>query len=159
MLKGLDFMISFTAKLTKGRIFAGVAIILIPFLIFAAVYISHADTTDISTFDAKTKNQRKAFLEQYGWQVDMNDETEKDTVIPSEFDNVYNAYNSIQKAQGFDLEEYKGKNVKLYSIKVNNYPQNSEFVYATILVSDGVVIGGDIHSTELNGFMHGFKLD
>lgn len=152
-------MISFTAKITKTRLFIGIAIFLIPFLIFSAIYLSRNDNPEVLNLQAKTKAQRIAFLKQYGWKSDSASETEKDTVIPSEFDNVYKAYNSIQTAQGFDLSEYKGEKVKLYSIKINNYPKNSEYVYATLLVKDGAVIGGDIHSTELNGFMHGFKIE
>lgn len=160
MLKGLDFMISFTAKITKARFFTAIAIILIPLLVFSAVYISRAEkNNEITTFAGKTTSERVAFLKQFGWEVDTSDETVKDTVIPSVFDNVYEAYNSIQLSQGFDLSEYKGKAVKLYNIKVNNYPKNSEYVYATLIVLDGVIIGGDIHSTELNGFMHGFELE
>lgn len=160
MLKGLDFMISFTAKITKARFFTAIAILLIPLLIFSAVYITRTvDSEKIVTKAGANSEQRTAFLKQFGWEADSSDETVKDTVIPSVFDNVYDAYNSIQLSQGFDLSEYKGKAVKLYNIKVNNYPQNSEYVYATLIVLDGVIIGGDIHSTELNGFMHGFKID
>lgn len=160
MLKGLDFMISFTAKITKARFFTAIAIILIPLLVFSAVYISRAEkSNEITTFAGETASERVAFLKQFGWEVDTSDETVKDTVIPSVFDNIYDAYNSIQLSQGFDLSEYKGKAVKLYNIKVNNYPKNSEYVYATLIVLDGVIIGGDIHSTELNGFMHGFQLN
>lgn len=160
MLKGLDFMISFTAKITKARFFTAIAVILIPLLIFSAVYISRAaENKKQVVLAGATAEQRAAFLKQYGWEIDSSDETVKDTVIPSVFDNVYDAYNSIQVSQGFDLSEYKGKAVKLYNIKVNNYPKNSEYVYATLIVLDGVVIGGDIHSTELNGFMHGFELN
>ena len=153
-------MISFTAKITKARFFTAIAVILIPLLIFSAVFISRtAENEKIVTKSGASAEQRAAFLKQYGWEVDFSDETVKDTVIPNVFDNVYEAYNSIQVSQGFDLSEYKGKAVKLYNIKVNNYPKNSEYVYATLVVLDGVIIGGDIHSTELNGFMHGFEVN
>lgn len=152
-------MISFTAKITKTRFFIALAVILIPLLIFSATYISKNNKPDTTTLKASTQAERIAFLKQFGWEVDTDDETIKDTVIPSVFDNVYEAYNSIQKAQGFDLSQYKGRSVKLYSIKIINYPKNSEYVYATLLVLDDKVIGGDIHSTELNGFMHGFAIE
>lgn len=153
-------MISFTAKITKTRFFIAIACLLIPLLIFSAVYISRAEKQrEISFFVGGTTAERVAFLNQFGWEVDTADETVKDTVIPSVFDNVYEAYNSIQLSQGFDLSDYKGQTVKLYNIKVNNYPKNSEYVYATLLVLDGTVIGGDIHSTELNGFMHGLAIE
>ena len=72
---------------------------------------------------------------------------------------VFPKKNELQKSQGFDLTDYAGKSVTIYNYKVLNYPENSEYVYATLIVLDGVIIGGDIHSTELNGFMHGFKID
>jgi len=157
MLKGLDFMPGFILKLTKGKVLVAVCMILVPLLIFSATYLKKNSQSAISV-EAKTKAQRIAFLKQFDWQVEGGSETVKDTVIPSEFDNVYKAYNNIQLAQGFDLQKHKGERVKLYNLKVNNYPQNSEYVFATLLVKNGEIIGGDIHSTELNGFMHGFKI-
>ena len=152
-------MIGFTAKITKTKIFIGIAILLIPLLTFSAIYINRINKPEIVNLNGKTSAQRIAFLKQYGWEANKDNEDEKDTVIPTKFDNVYDAYNSIQLSQGFDLSAYKGEKVKLYSIKINNYPKNSEYVYATILVKGDTIIGGDIHSTELNGFMHGFKLE
>lgn len=157
MLKGLDFMPGFILKLTKKRIILIVCAVLVPLLIFSATYLTRLGEAEMQTL-GKTKAQRIAFLKQFDWQVEKNSETVKDTVIPSEFDNVYKAYNNIQKSLGFDLEKHKGERVKLYNIKIVNYPENSEYVYATLLVKNGEIIGGDIHSTELNGFMHGFKI-
>ena len=105
------------------------------------------------------RKKRVAFLNSYNWQVDADSEQNKKITIPTEFDNVYTAYNNIQKAQGFDLYDYKGKVVTLYTLKINNYPNDSKHVFASILVYKNKIIGGDIHSTELSGFMHGFSLD
>ena len=155
MLKGLDYMISFTAKLTKPRIFLCIACVLIPFLIFSSVYITKQNKPEILNQKGETYAQRVAFLKQFGWECG-EEESIKDTIIPNEFDNVYTSYNNIQLTLGFDLSNYKGKTVKLYTIKINNYPENSEYVYASVLVYEGTIIGGDIHSTELSGFMHSF---
>ncbi len=150
-------MPGFILKLTKEKVLVAVCICLVPLLIFSATYLKKNNKAP-EILQAKTKTQRIAFLNQFGWQVDKTSETVKDTVIPSEFDNVYKAYNNIQLSQGFDLQKYCGERVKLYNLKINNYPQNSEYVFATLLVREGKIIGGDIHSTELNGFMHGFKI-
>ena len=150
-------MPGFILKLTKKRIVFILCVVLVPLLIFSATYLTKQPMKNIE-LNGKTKAQRVEFLKQFGWQVDENTETVKDTVIPSEFDNVYKAYNNIQIAQGFDLEKFKGEAINLYNIKINNYPNNSEYVYATLLVKNGEIIGGDVHSTELNGFMHGFKI-
>ena len=82
----------------------------------------------------------------------------KEIIIPAEFDDVYEKYNDIQKEQGFDLTAYCSKRVKKWTYKVTNYPnyEGSDCIRATLLVFDGKVIGGDVCSVELDGFMHGF---
>lgn len=156
-IKGLKIMISITAKITKKRVFCAALIIIIPLMIFLAINIRSGNETDIDS-TAKDCSQRLNFLSQFGWQCDENAETVKDSVIPEKFDDVYVKYNEIQTQQGFSLEKYKGKSVRIYTEKVLNYPENSENVYATLMVYDNKIIGGDIHSTALDGFMHGFDL-
>lgn len=150
-------MPGFILKLTKAKVLVAICVVLVPLLIFSATYLKKNNGSEMSV-EGKTRGQRIAFLKQFDWQIEASSETVKDTVIPSEFDNVYKAYNNIQISQGFDLQKHAGERVKLYNLKVNNYPGNSEYVFATLLVKDGKIIGGDIHSTELNGFMHGFKI-
>ena len=151
-------MYGFTLKLTKQRIFIALSAVLIPIIVFSAVYLNKTANKKEETLIADTTQKRVAFLKSHGFDSTEKSETEKTITIPSEFDNVYTAYNNIQKAMGFDLEEFKGQKVKLYTLKINNYPKDSENVYATILIKDKKIIGGDIHSTELNGFMHGFDI-
>ncbi len=110
-------------------------------------------------YKAGTAEERLSFLSQFGWEVEEEPAEVKEVVIPEEFDDVYNQYNVIQKEQKLDLEKYKGTRVKCWSYNVKNYPgyENSDGVIrANMLVLDGVVIGGDISSTELSGFMHTF---
>lgn len=110
-------------------------------------------------YKAKTPQERLSFLSQFGWEVEEEPVEVKEVVIPQEFDDVYNQYNAIQKEQKLDLEKYKGARVKCWSYSVKNYPgyENSDDVIrANLLIFDGVVIGGDISSTELSGFMHTF---
>ena len=110
-------------------------------------------------YKAGTAEERLSFLSQFGWEVEEEPAEVKEVVIPEEFDDVYNQYNVIQKEQKLDLEKYKGARVKCWSYNVKNYPgyENSEGVIrANLLVYGGVVIGGDISSIELSGFMHTF---
>ena len=150
-------MFGFTAKITKKRIVCAVIIIMLPLQIFAAVKISNAKSATKEIYH-KNEKERIAYLTEFGWQIDENSETEKASAIPAEFDDVYKSYNELQKSQGFDLTDYAGKSVTIYNYKVLNYPENSEYVYATLIIYDGKLIGGDIHSTALDGFMHGFDL-
>lgn len=110
-------------------------------------------------YKAATEEERLSFLSQFGWEVDEEPAEVKEVVIPTEFDDVYNQYNVIQKEQNLDLEKFKGARVKCWSYNVRNYPgyeTKGGVIRATLLVFDGVVIGGDISSTELSGFMHTF---
>ena len=150
-------MFGFTAKITKTRMCIAVLCIILVFVgIFVCCYHDEGQKPEL---DARTREKRVAFLNSYNWQVDASSEQVKTITIPNEFDNVYTAYNNIQKAQGFDLYDYKGKQVCLYTLKINNYPNDSRYVFASLLVCENKIIGGDIHSTELSGFMHGFALD
>lgn len=107
---------------------------------------------------ASNASERIAYLAQFGLSVNEKPIDVKEVIIPSEFDDVYKNYNEIQLEQGFDLTQYASKRVKQWTYIVKNYPgyENSDLIRANMLIYDGKVIGGDICSVELNGFMHGF---
>ncbi len=107
--------------------------------------------------DGSDNQKRIAFLAQYGWEVEEEPAESKDVAIPMEFGDVYQKYNEIQLSQGYDLEAYRGKCVKQYSYTVTNYPGVTDPVRANLLVYEGKIIGGDVCSLNLGGFMHGFS--
>lgn len=111
------------------------------------------------SLSAATNEQRIAFLSQYGWEVHGEPAEVKEIVIPETFGDVYHNYNKIQLEQGFDLTDYQGKSVKRWTYTVKNYPgyETQECIMANMLVYENKVVGGDICSTELDGFMHTFK--
>lgn len=107
---------------------------------------------------ASSAEERAAFLSQFGWEIEAEPCEVTEVIIPEEFDETYSAYNEIQKTQGFDLSKYASKRVKRWTYIIKNYPgyENAVCIRANMLVLDGVVIGGDVCSVELNGFMHSF---
>ena len=105
-----------------------------------------------------TNEERVAFLESFGWQVQAEPTETREVMIPAQFNDVYTAYNVMQQAQGFDLEPYAGQICTQYVYKVENHPGDDQ-VYATLLVYGDEIIGGDIASTAVDGFMHGFAPD
>lgn len=120
------------------------------FILFAAA------VTVFGVFgDCDEAERCRAFLTAYGWEVE-NAVKERETVeIPAEFDEVYTAYNKLQKAADLDLERYRGKSGVRYSFVVSNYPMNvGATVYANVLCVNGKPIGGDIMTVGINGFMH-----
>ncbi len=158
-------MIIFTAKITGKKILGGV--LALALVVCAGVAISHdmsrGDTVltlDEQVIEAekvklKTNEDRVSLLEGYGWTVDRDPIESMEVRIPEAFDGVYDEYNNIQKKQGMDLMEYKGKRVTRYTYRITNHPSEEENVVANIIVYKNKLIGGDVSSCELGGFMHG----
>ena len=105
----------------------------------------------------KTSADAANFLSQFGWTVDGSNAKSVKVTIPSEFDKVFAAYNEIQRAQGLDLSKYKKKELTRYTFEVTNYPNYDGKVYANVLVYRNKVVGGDICSADVSGFVHGFE--
>ncbi len=112
--------------------------------------MSPSDFKNIST-----NEDRIAFLKKYGWEVDENAREVIEVTIPVNFDPVYEKYNQLQIGEGLDLEKYKGKTVKRYTYLVNNYEYDG-VVLANLLIYKNRVIGGDICTASVDGFVHGF---
>ncbi len=104
----------------------------------------------------KSEADVRAFLEQFGWQVSESPTEQVDIRIPGQFDKVMNAYNELQKSQGLDLSRYRDKDVVRYTYQVTNYPDYNGTVYANVIVYKHKVIGGDICSSDVTGFITGF---
>ncbi|MBQ8974696.1 MAG: DUF4830 domain-containing protein [Oscillospiraceae bacterium] len=150
-----------TAKLNKKKIVACI-LILAAILIFVIILTnmgSRAATSGLTALSAvvKSNENRVEYLQSLGWEVVDEPLEEQEITIPKEFNDIYSQYNELQKTQGFDLQEYAGMRVTRYTYQVTNYPNNSDTVVADILVYKNQVIGGDVQSTALDGFMQGLE--
>ena len=98
-----------------------------------------------------------SFLASNGWKTEPSPCEISVIRIPDRFNAVFDAYNGLQRAQGFDLAPYRGRSVTRFVFRLTEYPgaQNADCIRATVYVYNGSVIGGDISSTALDGFMHG----
>ena len=122
-----------------------------------SVYASSAGSEGKINFkNIKTNEDRINFLNQFGWQVNPEAVETVDIIIPKNFDAVYQKYNEVQKAQSLNLEKYRNKPVKRYTYEILEYDGFKGTVYANLLVYKNQIVGGDICSAELDGFMHGF---
>lgn len=154
-------MFVYSVKSSKLK---GVAlVVVIALAIGALVYLAGGDKPATSeggiSLKAGTAEERIAFLSQFGWEIDEEPLEVMEVIIPAEFDETYTAYNEMQKEHSLDLEPYRGKRCKRWTFAVSNYPgyeSKAGLVQANLLVLDGVVIGGDVCSVELGGFMQGF---
>ena len=117
-----------------------------------------SDATVSYRYDkVKTPDDAAGFLSQFGWIVDAGSVETREVTIPAEFDKVFAGYNELQKSQGLDLAKYKKKAVTRYTFTVTNYENAEGRVYANVLVYRNRVIGGDICSADVKGFIHGFE--
>ena len=155
-------MFIFSVKADKRKICVILAVLL---LIVTSVVVltklhNSAPTAECAgvkyTLSAATNEERVAFFSQFGWKVETEPVEIKEVVIPEKFNDVYNNYNTIQKNQGLDLTPFAGKSCKQWVYTVTNYPQDLG-VRATILVLDNRVIGGDLSTVAVDGFMTGFQ--
>lgn len=157
------FIYSMKANTLK---FFGVTAVALAALVALLIFIPAAEpamsdsvieTSENVRFDGiKSADDRIGFLRQFGWEADATAIEEVEVTVPEEFDKVYKAYNDLQQKQGFDLTKYMKKNVMRYTYRITNYPEYDGDVYANILIYKDRVIGGDICSADMNGFIHGF---
>lgn len=158
-------MFIFTAKLSKRKLalaVVGIGALLCAIIILLSSGKNAAKASATASGRPSGKNiltneDRVSFLKEYEWEVDEQPVEFEEVLIPSEFDEVFTAYNDLQKTQGYDLLKYKGKHVMRYSFNVKNYPNVKENVRANILIYKNTVIGGDVCSVNLDGFMHGLE--
>lgn len=116
------------------------------------------NSMEISTKKIKTNEDRVAFIRQFGWEVEESALEVAEVSVPKQFDEVYNAYNEMQKEQGFDLEKYKGKSAKRWSYRILNYPGETGEIHCNLLLVGSRIIAADISKVELGGFMHGLEM-
>lgn len=161
------FVYSFRASTLKFfGIIAVTLVALIAVIAFVPVYAEGRDNVAASAngeekeynYDkVKTSSDAANFLSQFGWAVDTDSAKCVKVTIPAQFDKVFAAYNEMQRAQGLDLSKYKKKDLTRYTFVVTNYPNYSGTVYANVLVYKNKVVGGDICSADVEGFVHGFE--
>ena len=108
----------------------------------------------------KTEEDLLNFISMFGITVKTPPVRSVDVDLPRVFDAVYAKYNDIQKKQGFDLSKYRGKSLHRYTFEITNYPTADEKqapkVYLTLFTYKDKVVGGDISSRDMGGFVRTF---
>lgn len=106
----------------------------------------------------RSNEDRVEYLRSYGWEVKEEPVATQELLIPREMDESYEEYLALQKEQGFDLEKYAGKRAKRYTYEITNYPSGETGVQANLLICKNTVIGGEVLSPQLDGFLHGLAM-
>ena len=151
-------MFIYSVKVNKTKILSFMAVFCAAIaLVFVLMPSSVGDVLNNGVSSSvKDQSSMVFFLKSFGYKSEDKAVQIEEVIIPSRFDEKYTAYNELQKVSGFDLEKFAGKTVKKYTFRLLEYPDTNDEVIANILVYNDRVIGGDISSTTLGGFQHGF---
>ena len=151
-------MMVMTAKVDMKKVIAILAAVAVLIIGLIALLGDKDDSAPTAAAAAVTTNDdRVKFLNDLGWEVSTSPTESSQVRIPKESSDVFDRYNALQKSQGYDLSAYAGKNVMRYVYKVENYPNATEPVYATLLIHKNQVIGGDITDTAAKGMIQALK--
>ena len=150
-------MLVMTAKVDKKKI-AMILAAVIALVVGLVMLFGGNDSQPTASTSVSNNDARVAFLKSFGWDVTTSPVESSQVRIPAESSDVFDRYNQLQKSQGYDLSAYAGKTVMRYVYKINNYPNATEPVYATLLVYKNQIIGGDVTDTAAKGVVRSFKM-
>ena len=149
-------MMVMTAKVDKKKIVMVLAAAAVLVAALIMLFGGGGDAAPTAAPSLSSNDGRVQFLKSFGWEVASSPVESGQVRIPQEGSEVFDRYNALQKSQGYDLTPYAGKTVMRYVYTVNNYPDSTEPVYATLLIHKNQVIGGDITDTSATGIIQGF---
>ena len=147
-------MMVMTAKVDMKKILMILGAIALGIILLVMLFGGSSESTPTAA-PVTNNDSRVEFLQQQGWEVSASPVESGQVRIPKESSEMFSRYNDLQKSQGYDLTKYAGKTVMRYVYRVNNYPDATEPVYATVLVYKNKIIGGDITNTAPDGTMQG----
>lgn len=151
-------MMVMTAKVNKKHIGLLLAVIVGVIILICVLSGGGSDAEQGQPVGLSTNDQRVAYLKDYGWEVVVSPVQTRQVRIPSELSEVFLRYNELQVSQGFDLSRFTGKTVTQYVYQIENYPNATDPVYATLLIYDNQVIGADVTDTSATGVVQGLQM-
>ena len=151
-------MMVMTAKVDMKKIALILGAIAAGIIGIVLLFGGSSDAQTTSAPAGSNNDARVKFLQSFGWDVESSPAESSQVRIPENTSEVFDRYNQLQKANGYDLSKLAGKNAMRYVYKINNYPGATNPVYATVLVYKNTIVGGDVTDTSPNGKIQGFKM-
>ena len=149
-------MMVMTAKVNMRKVIIGL-IAAVAVILALILMLGDRDSSPTAAQSVSGNDARVQFLQDMGWEVTTSPAQSGQVKIPANSSEVFDRYNQLQKSQGYDLTAYAGKQVMRYVYQVNNYPGATDPVYATVLVYQNKVIGGDVTDTSATGVIRSFR--
>ena len=139
-------------KMPKGSL----ALIILAAVVLASSLIVSLKNNSGKVVAASDNLSVLAYIESFDIEVLKEGLKEDEIKVPATFNDVYNNYNKIQKEQGFDLENYKGKTLKRYTYPVINIEDETPH-FVEVLTFDGIIVAADVYSTSIEGSIRALK--
>ena len=139
-------------KMPKGSL----ALIILAAVVLASSLIVSLKNNSGKVVAASDNLSVLAYIESFDIDVLKEGLKEDEIKVPTTFNDVYNNYNKIQKEQGFDLENYKGKTLKRYTYPMINIEDEGS-LFVEVLTFDGIIVAADIYSTNIGGSIRTLK--
>lgn len=140
-------MLIMTAKVDKTKFALALGAIAVTIGLLLALFGGSGSNAIL----ADTNDARVKILTDLGWDVTLSPAQSMEVRIPQESSQVFERYNDLQKSQGYDLSKLAGKTVTRYLYTITNCPGATEPVYASLLVYQNRLVGGDITDTTPGG--------
>ncbi len=132
--------------LTKKRVAVILAVMVLG-LILAGQFLS----AGANQIDLSTNEKRVQYINTLGIKLQSDDFTQKQVVIPQTFNKVYNNYNDLQLKAGFNLKNYCGKQVTIFTYNIDSQ------TVVNLITFNEKLIGGDVASLKIDGQMTALK--
>ena len=149
------FIVSAKFEPKKALRWAIAAGILLLAVILTLRHFQDAPSPGEEPVTAATDQERVAYLESLGWEADPAPTETLTFSLPQPLSEAYEEYNQLQLEAGFDLTPYQGMTVDRSCFTVLNYPNQEDGVLVHLLCREGELIGGDLCSVRLDGFLTG----
>ena len=130
------------------RIPAAVVAAALFFALAAALFALRAPASSLRSTEG-----RCAYLASLGLRADPASEELRPVALPARFDALLEDYNALQLSQGFDLRAAAGRTCLCCSYDLVGFPDWDGRVIASLYLFRGRVIGGDVHTAAVDGFM------
>ena len=141
-------------KFPKRYIILSLLIFALAVVVFINIVVGIKTNKPTETFTVNFGDVSvEEYISSFGLEIDRNACVIDEITVPYEFGQVYESYNNIQKSQGFDLEQYKGKVLKRYSYPLLNYPDKEKNVFVEVLIFNDSIVAADVYSTNFDGFI------
>jgi hypothetical protein len=132
--------------LTKKRLAVVLAVMVLAFILAGQFLSTNANQTDLST-----NEKRVQYINTLGIELQSDDFTQKQVVIPQTFNKVYDNYNNLQLKSGFNLKNYCGKQVTIFTYNIDSQ------TVVNLITFNNKLIGGDVASLKIDGEMTALK--